>query len=247
MLKNAIIVLFCCALFLCGCEKIKYVTETSYITETSIEVSYIEPEKPNNYKIIDVPLISQKPQLPTGCESTAAAMVLSFYGESITHTEFARNWLPKSNEFYTVNGIQHGPDPNTVFAGDPFSQYAYGCYAPVITRAINSNSRRLTAKTLKNLALSRLCTDYIDNGIPVLIWATIGMTESTSGKSWITPDGEKFTWTSGEHCLVLVGYNDEYYFFNDPLYGNTVGYKKDIVEHRYYELGMQAVVCDLIA
>ena len=42
-------------------------------------------------------------------------------------------------------------------------------------------------------------------------------------------------------ALVLVGYNDEYYFLNDPQSGSTVAYQKDVVEKRFKELGFQAV------
>jgi len=257
--KTPFIVIFCCILLFCGCERVEYITETSYITdtsyiidtsyiyETSVEVSYIEPNTEEDYVIIDVPLICQNPLLPTGCEATSAAMLLNFYGENITHTQFAKLWLNKSQDFYTYNGKQYGPNPNTHFAGDPFSQYAYGCYAPVIEQAINQNSTTVTAKTLYGISLTDLCSEYIDNGTPVLVWATMGMTESAKGKSWITPEGNEFTWISGEHCLVLVGYDDNYYFFNDPLYGNTVGYKRDVCEKRYNELGMQALICRFIA
>ncbi len=244
MRKTTYLILCCCIICFSSCERVRYVTEVS--TEVSYSETIIEkPVGVDDYRVIDVPCIRQYPQLPTGCESTAAAMVLQYYGENITHSRFAELWLPKSSDFYNYNGKYYGPDPNHTFAGDPFSEYAYGCYAPVITSAINSNSNLCTAETLYNLTLVELCRRYIDNNKPVLIWATVGMTESLQGKSWYTPNGELFTWISGEHCLVLVGYDDNYYYFNDPLYGNAVGYKREVAEKRYSELGMQAVYIDL--
>ena len=86
-----------------------------------------------------------------------------------------------------------------------------------------------------------LCSEYIDKNRPVLIWATMGMKQSKNGRSWKFENGETFTWIASEHCLVLVGYNDEYYFLNDPQSGSTVAYQKDVVEKRFKELGFQAV------
>ena len=74
-------------------------------------------------KLLAVPALSQYPQLPTGCESTAAAMVLQYYGSSITPEEFASSWLECDGGFYTDDGVTYGPDPSMVFAGDPFSRY----------------------------------------------------------------------------------------------------------------------------
>lgn len=192
-------------------------------------------------KLINVPAISQYTELPTGCESVAATMVLQYYGINITPGEFVISWLEYSENFYTSNGNLYGPDPNKVFAGNPFTNNSYGCFATPIVNAINRNSRDCTAQKITNRSLEQLCTEYIDKNKPLLIWATTSMKESYEGKSWCLDDGSVFTWITGEHCLVLVGYNDGYYFLNDPMSGSTVAYKKDIVEKRFAELGNQAI------
>lgn len=192
-------------------------------------------------KMLNVPLLCQYPELPTGCEATAAAMVLQYYGINITAEDFARNWLACDANFYSINGIRYGPDPNEVFAGDPFSEYAYGCYATPIVSAVNKNSTQCKAWKITDESLETLCAKYIDEGKPLLIWATMGMKQSEQGNSWYLQNGTEFTWIAGEHCLVLVGYNEDYYFLNDPQTGGTVAYKKEIVELRFQELGSQAV------
>lgn len=75
----------------------------------------------------------------------------------------------------------------------------------------------------------------------MLVWATMDMVESAEGGVWQTPDGP-FEWVANEHCLVLVGADSNHYFFNDPSTGRRVKWEKDLVEERYAELGMQAVV-----
>lgn len=192
-------------------------------------------------KSIDVPSICQYPELPTGCESVAATMLLQYYNEDITAQEFAGDWLECSTDFYNVNGTDYGPDPHEVFAGDPFSEYSYGCFAKPIADAINSNSNLCKAEIITDKSLEELCSEYIDNNEPVPIWATMNMKESYEGNSWHLDDGSVFTWTAQEHCLVLVGYNDDCYFMNDPMTGSTIACEKEIVEARFAELGNQAI------
>ena len=67
------------------------------------------------------------------------------------------------------------------------------------------------------------------------------MKPSKEGNSWFFPSGEPFTWIAGEHCLVLVGYDEDHYYLNDPQTGSTVFYKKELVEKRFQELGAQAI------
>ncbi len=192
-------------------------------------------------KIIDIPNICQYPDLPTGCEAVAATMVLRYYNEDITANEFASNWLKCNNNFYTVNNQKYGPDPNEFFVGDPFSTFSYGCYATPIINAINNNSKNFRADLINSYSLEKICAEYIDNNMPILIWATMGMKPSNNGNSWYLENNESFTWIAGEHCLVLVGYNEKFYFFNDPQTGCVVAYEKDVVNKRYKELGEQAV------
>lgn len=194
-----------------------------------------------NEKIINVPNLCQYPNLPTGCEATAAAMALRYYGVNINAEEFAGMWLDCSQGFYTAGGELYGPAPNEVFAGDPFSESSYGCYASAIVKAVNGNSTECTALKITDKTLSELCNDYIARDKPLLIWATMSMKESKQGRKWLLNDGSEFIWTAGEHCLVLVGYGEDYYYFNDPQSGSTVAYQKGVSEKRFKELGSQAV------
>lgn len=219
------------------------------LTGCSGNVEKVEKEKGKLFvnefkaeKYIAVPKICQYPTLPTGCETTAAVMVLKYYGEKIGVKTFANKWLSKSSDFYTYNDVFYGPNPDETFVGDPFTAYGYGCYAPVITESINNNSKLCKAKTVYKAELEEFCEKYIDKGQPVLIWATMDMCIPKRGKKWILPNGEKFTWISGEHCLVLIGYDNHNYYFNDPLSGTVVDYAKEIVKERYKQLGEQAVI-----
>ena len=209
--------------------------------EAPMDTEAVFVDRGEETKILEVPAICQYPTLPTGCESVSAVMVLQYYGTDVSAEEFAGEWLKCSKSFYMSDKKQYGPDPNEVFAGDPFSENAYGCFAQPIVNAINQNSLEFNAEAIKDITLDDLCKEYVDKDIPILVWATMGMKEAKRGRTWFLKSGEKFTWISGEHCLVLVGYSEDYYFFNDPLSGSTVGYQKEVSEKRFKEHGSQSV------
>ena len=55
-------------------------------------------------------------------------------------------------------------------------------------------------------------------------------------------DGADFAWKCHEHCLLLVGYDDEHYWFNDPWHNHGVcAQPKALVEDCHAAQGMFAV------
>lgn len=193
--------------------------------------------------LIEVPVLNQYPALPTGCEATAATMVLQYFHEDIDHVTFASEWL-NCEPVYDMEGLLYGPHPQQAFVGDPFSEYGLGCYAGAIEQAIQEHSVLCDATAIFDVSLESLASQYIDQGIPVVIWATLELQSPEMGSSWLVEDGSLFTWQSREHCLVLVGYNDWYYFVNDPQTGTCVQYPKFWFETRYHQMGAQAVVIE---
>ena len=195
--------------------------------------------------ILSTPYLSQS-GFPTGCESASAVMLLRDAGYQTDIGTFVDTALDKGSLYYDGN-VLYGPDPNKAFVGDPRSSHGYGCYAPVITNALN---RVLTdgdvAKNVTGTAISNLLTNYIDQGTPVAVWATINMMVPDNGTQWIVPEtGGLFTWKRHEHCLVLVGYDSTYYYMNDPYNSNGLkAYSREIVEARYAAMGFQAVVIE---
>lgn len=193
-------------------------------------------------RIAGVPVIAQMPKYPTGCESVSAVMALQFAGESITVDDFIDQYLEKSSNFYNEGGMRYGPDPYEVFIGNPRSRSAFGCMAPVIEKALvkyYSSSNFVVNTTGKDM--EELCRDYISQGIPVLVWTSINMIEPAYTSSWNLPNGEKYTWLSNEHCMLLIGYDEEEYYFNDPYTGKEVKYGKSLSQQRYEAFGRQSI------
>ena len=51
-----------------------------------------------------------------------------------------------------------------------------------------------------------------------------------------------FSWKNNEHCLLLVGYDDDVYYFNDPWHNHgLIGYDRALVENRHAQQYAQAV------
>ena len=196
--------------------------------------------------LISVPYIDQSVKYPTGCESVSTVMLLQFLGVSITVDEFIENDLEKE-AFETCNGELFGPDPRECFVGSPYDEESFGCYAPVIKESLEhvlGEEYRVLNKT--GTDTKELIRDYIDRGMPVIYWACINMREPIVGPEWkLKKTGETFTWISNEHCMLLVGYDEENYYFNDPYENHgVIGYPKAVVEKRHAAQHMQAVVVE---
>lgn len=197
---------------------------------------------------LTVPKIRQNPELPTGCEATAAAMLLQAYGYSFTKQQVA-DALPKST-FTTVEGRRYAAHPNEAFIGSPYTN-AYGVYSKPVAQTmrelIESVGGRHTPLVITGCDENTILY-YIANNMPVCIWATMGMAQTKYMPGWyIMRDGqltdEYYEWLGNEHCLVLTGYTDDKVMVNDPL-KNSVSwtYDRDTFFTRWKEQGQHAIV-----
>lgn len=208
-------------------------------------------------KLINVPYINQD-EIVYGCEAVSSTMLLQYYGYKILEKDFTDNYLIKMNWYTDIDGKVYGPDPNAAYPGDPYIAHGencgYGSFAPSTAKSIDKILDPLKHKTkvTTGMDLCDLVVNYIDKDVPVLIWATMDMKATKPGDSWIInyidghspyKKGDMFTWLAGEHCLVLVDYDDNDYYFNDPYKNHgLITYSKELVNQRFNELGKQSVV-----
>lgn len=180
--------------------------------------------------------VCQYPELPTGCEMTALTMVINFYGVSADKCDISDNYLEKG-EVGTV-------DFRKAFVGDPRDGGSYGCYAPVVVNTANKYLQTVgagyTAVDITGSKFDALC-GYIDKGTPVIVWATQDMREGRKSVTW-NVEGKDLTWITPEHCMVLVGYSDNFVYIADPMYGDIRSYGKNTFINRYATLLSQAVI-----
>ena len=200
-------------------------------------------------KILNAPYISQLNGYPNGCESVSAVMALHYYDINIPIDEFIDKYLdtaplPQLGD----DGELWGYSPWQKFLGDPRDYSGLCCYAPVIARALEKcvDPEIYDVLELHDVPVETLCLNYIMKDCPVIFWGTMYMYEPyetdwewhvTGGKK-----GEVFKWVAPIHCLLLIGFDNENYYFNDPTAGAKVAYLRSDVELAYKGLFSQAVV-----
>ena len=189
----------------------------------------------NNKKIIHAPYIDQSVKYPTGCESVSTVMLLQYLEYDISVDEFIADYL-EMKDFEKREGQLFGADPNLYFCGSPYDKDSFGCYAPVICKALEKAiGKEFEIINETNTSLEDLKQKYLDEDMPVIFWACINMREPIVGPEWkLLDSGKNFTWISNEHCMLLVGYDEEGYYFNDPHENRgLIRYEKELVEARH--------------
>ncbi|MGN1140939.1 MAG: C39 family peptidase [Oliverpabstia sp.] len=192
---------------------------------------------------IDVPYIDQSEKYPTGCESVTTVMLLHYLGYDISVDDFIKNYL-RMRDFETRDGVLYGPDPWEYFVGSPYDPDSFGCYAPVICEALGKivgDTYEVCDETGKDL--DELVETYLKQDMPVILWNSINMREPIIGPEWKLLDtGKNFTWISNEHCMLLVGEDEDSYIFNDPYENRgVIACPKGIIRDRYEVYHRQAV------
>ena len=168
-------------------------------------------------------------------------------GIDIDPDTFIARDLPHA-PYWEQDGKLYGPDPWQVYPGDPHDHTGYGCYSPCIVKALNSAlehegaADRFEVVDESGKTAAELCS-YIDAGMPVVFWATLDFQPVPEKRDhWLLADGTDFAWKCNEHCLLLVGYDDENYWFNDPWHDHGVcPQPKQLVEDCHAAQGLFAV------
>lgn len=209
--------------------------------------------KPETHSIDGVEATSQD-TLMAGCETHACCSLLNSLGYDIDVYSFAENYLEcRYVHEDEATGITYGPDMNSAFAGTAYA--GWGVYAPAMAKFMNHYLSDMKsdkkAYVVENKTLEQLCDEYIDNDIPVMIWATSDMQEPIERDVWEVDFvdenakhkiGDRFIWMIHEHCLVLCGYDKNDYFFSDSVAAAISHFEKKISQKRYEQLGWQAIV-----
>jgi uncharacterized protein YvpB len=198
-------------------------------------------------KILQAPYIDQTANWVYGCESVSAAMLLQYLGLPVGPDEFIDRYLPRAQSS-KKGGIMVAENPAYYYINNPRDTTGWGCYAPCIQTALCSafaaygkaDAYEVTDETGKTA--EELCREYIDHDMPVVFWATLDFEPSIGEDHWVLPDGRDFAWKNHEHCLLLVGYDENNYWFNDPWHNHgCCPYPKALVEQRHCEQDSYAV------
>ncbi len=212
-------------------------------TKRSLDKPYVPIDTlPDRDITLDVPYFSQEGILPTGCEVTSTAMVMQYWGVEMDAVTLAEE-LPCGELRWKEDGLLYGPHPKDLFVGSPFDSSGFGCFAPVIADLVPTVDKNLHAEVIEGASLEELYGRYVLREIPILVWCTINMLETTPGTEWILPDGSEFKWPRNEHCMVLIGRTEDEYICLDPYDSNgEVHIERELLESRYMDMGSQAVL-----
>ena len=216
-------------------EKVKGLLLSSIQSQKRIEFS----NNDETVMLSNVPLIQQLPELERGCEVTSLAMMLQYAGVSVDKMKLA-------NEIKKVNFIEDGVrgNPNEGFVGNiyTFSESGYGVYhGPLFQLAkkyLPNNAVDLTGNGIEEIYKS------VNNGQPVVMItnATYAPLDEDEFTIWETNGGD-VSITYNEHCVVLVGYDKESVYIQDPLNERpNVRCKRRILKRRGYKWGAKRLV-----
>ncbi len=217
-------------------------TQTSTTTTTTTNIA----SAPDSY-MLEVPFYTQNDLLPTGCELVSAKMVMEYYGVTPSIDDIVKSTFSKYT--YMADGKNYGYHPNDAFIGSPWDETSFGCFPPVMSNMMNKFlPAGKTAEPLEGESLETLAKTYLPTNTPVMVWATMYMKETYGAIGWYLLDSngnrtdEWYFWPAREHCLVLVGYDENNYYFNDPMQKANVSWPRELVEQRYEDMGSRALV-----
>ena len=253
--KKRIAVLCVLAAVIISLISLSVCVTVSNIKEADAEAPAQETEepRPEKYMIQNVKVIAMD-DLKAGCETYACTMLMNTIGFDLDEHTFADNYLDCHYVFLDEDGFGGtGPDMYSAFAGTAYG--GWGVYAPSMAKSMNKyladQKSDLKAYAMENVELEDLIDQYVVKGIPVMIWATTYMQEPYVYHTWTvnyvdenakTKIGDTFSWYMHEHCLVLIGYDKDYYYFGDSTAGTISHFKKDLVKQRYKQMFMQSIV-----
>lgn len=207
--------------------------------ESSINTLFKKPD----HVLLHVPVVSQFPELPRGCEVTSLAMLLNRAGIKVSKMTLASQIKKSPATFQNVDHVIHFGDPNNGFVGSMtnLDKPGLGVYhAPITALArkyLGSRAIDLTGQPFDAVVNQLL------NGEPV--WVITNDTYHKLPKSdfenWQTPKG-KVSITYQEHAVLVTGFNSTSIYFNDPLDGvqNKKVNRQAFIES-WEQMGSQAV------
>lgn len=194
--------------------------------------------------LVEVPLILQKPELPNGCEITALASILNYYGYPVDKVSLSDDYLPMS-PFYRKDGKLYGADPDVAFSGNPRDPHGWFVYAPPTVKAGNDYLATISSTheviDITGATPSEIM-QYVEAGIPVGIWATRDLSLASYNYGWYFEGSDTyFEAAINLHCMVIYGFKDDALYVMDPLEGNML-YDIETFFTSYESLGNRAMV-----
>lgn len=194
--------------------------------------------------LLDAPVYRQHPELPSGCEITSLSMLLNFAGIQKSKMELLADMPLDTTPM--VKNSDGSPsfwgNPNTGFVGEISGKgRGFGIYHSALFETLKvhmANATDLTGSSFDVLE------ERLSLGIPAVVWTTINFNVPASWVTWDTPTGPIQT-TFMEHAVLLVGYDAENVYVNDPWTGKAkFPVNKESFIRTWEAMGQQALSYD---
>lgn len=188
------------------------------INKTENTANVNQPAKKDSM-MLDVILIKQNPELRYGCEVTSLAMVLNYAGVQTDKMDLYRS-IQKDPDPIKRSGngdILNWGNPADGFVGDMTGRQAgYAVFDKPMEALVNQKLPG-RAVNLTNQDFERVL-EHVSAGYPVVVWTTGDYRLPDRWESWY--HGQQVIKTPLDlHAVVLVGYDANFVYLNDPLSG----------------------------
>ncbi|RLQ91800.1 C39 family peptidase [Falsibacillus albus] len=200
-------------------EKMKEIIEPVNYAEKATPIEQVHMEQHKERVLLDVPLIKQNPELKFGCEVTSLAMVLQSAGFNVDKMTLAHQIAKDPDPVVKSRSgdIVKWGNPDHGFVGDITGRsmgYAVsaGPTEKLMKKYLPKRTVNLTGKPFDELL------NQLGRGKPVLVWTTGDYKLPDRLESW-KHGSETIKAPLDLHAVVLVGYDPQNVYVNDPLSG----------------------------
>ncbi|MFD2443335.1 C39 family peptidase [Bacillus sp. CGMCC 1.16607] len=194
---------------------------TEYLLGQNLPLKDKPVEVISQTKLIDVPLIKQNPELRYGCEVTSLTMVLNYAGVKVNKMELYRKVKKDGDPIIRSQkgDILRWGDPHEGFVGDMTGRNGKAGYAVFDQPIVQLMNEYIPDRVvnLTNQPFDKVLA-HVSKGYPVVIWTTGDYRLPDRWESW--KHGNHTIKTPLDlHVVVLVGYDSQFVYLNDPLSG----------------------------
>lgn len=174
---------------------------------------------PKESVMLDVGLIRQNPELKYGCEVTSLAMMLKFAGVKTNKMELYEQIKKDPDPIVKskTGDILHWGNPAEGFVGDMTGKEpGYAAFdqpmIDLINKKLPGRAVNLTNKPFEHVLA------HMSRGLPVVVWTTGDYRLPDRWEGWHHKN-EHIKTPLDLHVVVLVGYDSNHVYLNDPLSG----------------------------
>ncbi len=162
-------------------------------------------------KLLDVPYIKQRPELPSGCEVTALAMALAYYGEAADKLSLARE-MPMDD-----TSVERNEDGINSHMGLLRSRWICRSIDSIMALQLILSETSRDKYRSGSLALYGEAFEVIETHVANKRRISLVYNSSRDAPStyWHTPAGKVVQAPRPLHCIVVTGTDDDYVYFHD--------------------------------